>query len=475
MHRRADFFRAIASLAGLLVVAAPAAPAQSPAPDAAASSGESPALQVQKKARQITVQAEDPRVKLAFSSYSDKLADAVLGLIKGQQAGTCPIRLMVTGSMNDVIDGPHTAHQVIQLPDGSFQIDLRVRLSAGFRWELYSKALIRVLLYDQMLRRFQEDPESAEGKTLPEVPWLVEGIEQLLTQRRAGRAGDVYSGILNSRKILSIHEILSTDLSTLDPVSQAVFTASSAALISALLGQPDGGQCFRDFIAGLAGADAGGIEQLLRRHFPGFRNSPGAMEKWWSLEVASLGQQQAFEYFSVEQTEALLDEALAVRFGEEPKKDSRGIRKYIPQLKPAEPFEGPLHDYEQFVERRDCAEVLQQNQMQIQALAARCFPLYRDVLRRYGNVVDSIIEGKSRGLEKELKSIDQARAAVRRTVARAEDYLNYYEATRAAGKSEAYEQYRLTRDQIEKQAPPDRKDRISLYLDAMEAEFGAKE
>lgn len=475
MHRPAEFPNTLALLAVLLFGSTPAAPAQVPAPAAPAAPEESPSVQAGIKSQQIRVQADDPRVKLAFSSYSDKLADAVGALLNERDAATFPIVITVSGNTNDVITGRHTANQVNQLPDGSFQLDLHVRLSADFQWETYSKALILVLLHEKMLRRFGSDPETAEGKTLPEVPWLVEGVEQVLTQRRIGRASDLYAGILNSRKILSIREILSTNLDTLDPVSRAVFTASSAALITALLSQPDGARCFRDFIADLAGADPGDVEQLLRRHFPGFRGSPGAMEKWWALEIAALGQRQAFEFFTPEQTEALLTEALTVRFGVEPKKDPRGIMKYMPHFKPAAPFQGRLHDYELFVDRRDCVEALQQNQLQLQSLAVRCFPLYRDVIRRYGLVIDAIIEGKTRGLDQALESVDEARAAVKRTVTRVDDYLNYYEATRATGKSKAYEQYRLAREKLERQGPPERKDRISTYLDAMESEFGARD
>ena len=52
--------------------------------------------------------------------------------------------------------------------------------------------------------------------------------------------------------------------------------------------------------------------------------------------------------------------------------------------------------------------------------------------------------------------------------------MNYYEATQADGKSEAFENYRETRKKIERRRRPDRKDRISRYLDAIEPEFAGE-
>ncbi len=46
-------------------------------------------------AKQIAIHADDTRIKLAFSSYSGKLAEAVRGLLKEHPAGVCPIDVTV--------------------------------------------------------------------------------------------------------------------------------------------------------------------------------------------------------------------------------------------------------------------------------------------------------------------------------------------------------------------------------------------
>jgi hypothetical protein len=51
------------------------------------------------------------------------------------------------------------------------------------------------------------------------------------------------------------------------------------------------------------------------------------------------------------------------------------------------------------------------------------------------------------------------------------DYLNFFEATRAPKRSEAFDDYSKMRRALEEKPLPRRNDRITRYLDYLELEF----
>ncbi|MCB1079493.1 MAG: hypothetical protein KDM64_16870, partial [Verrucomicrobiae bacterium] len=386
-----------------------------------------------------------------------------------------PIELRITGSPNDVVTGRTAVIPPIELlPTGIFQLQLAVRLHNRYDQVEVRRELLRLLLYEMMLRPYASNPDAFSGHALQAPPWLLRGLDELMKHRASGRPSDLYAGIVNSREILSVSKILGQPDQTLDPVSDAVFSASSAALLAALLEQESGPACFKGFLGSLAQSsgtpDPG---TLLREHFPGLRGSQGALEKWWSLEIASMGQLQANEFFTPKQTEEELDQALAINLPPEQEKPAEGLRKLLPKGSLHPGFNGRVHDFDEFLGHAQGKEAIEQSRLKLKALILRAFPLHRSLLTRYDLVLGKIALGKTRGAAADLKKLDEERARIRQSMERVADYMNYYEATQAEGRNEAYEQYRQIKDQLEKQGRPVRKDRISKYLDALEAEFSA--
>ena len=425
-----------------------------------------------KTTNQFRITSEDPESKLAFSTFADTVDRQLRQLIRDQSDWVYPVNIYIKGSLSDLEEGPATANRINLLPNDQFNLTLGIRLSRSFNREEAVRELLRLLIFERMLRPYRESPGQVAGKNLEVPPWLVYGARELMVHRQNGQPSDFYAGIVQSRQVLTADEILQGDPGRMDSLSAAVHKASSAALIAALLDQPKGHENFREFLADLAGLDSTEVAARLRQHFPGLRGSAGALEKWWSLQVAHMGQKQAFEFLTARETETLLEEALIVRFGMEPEEDPKGVLgKFLPKAKPGQPMDAPLHDYETFLERLDAKQALGENRLRLRSLSLRCFPLYRNVVARYEAVVVLLLENRKRGLRQELDAIDRLREVTAATLRRVDDYMNYYEATQGEGKSRAFESYRKTREKIERRRRPNRKDRISQYLDALEAEF----
>ncbi|WP_156346370.1 hypothetical protein [Verrucomicrobium spinosum] len=84
----------------------------------------------------------------------------------------------------------------------------------------------------------------------------------------------------------------------------------------ALLDQADGGLRFSRFLSALANGKKGDRE-LLKEHFPTLGVSKNSLEKWWTLQMASLATPSTFEAMTYVQTEEALEPALTLRLPEQ--------------------------------------------------------------------------------------------------------------------------------------------------------------
>ncbi len=431
-----------------------------------------------KQAKQVRITSEDPQVRAALANTIDRLHQEFRQLLRDPgDAWAFPIEIHVSGAPNEVVDGPTAVipREIQLLPDGRFQFQLFVRLHNRYDQTEVNRRFIQLLLYEMMVRPYAGKTQTFAEKKLEAPHWLIRGIDELLRHRASGRPSDLFAGIVNSRKVLPVSEIIDqSGDQPMDPVSDAVFGASAAALVAALLDQENGSTSFQGYLTGLTevgAAGSGSQGALLRQHFPGLRGSPGALEKWWSLQIASMGQLQAFEFFSAAQTESMLDQALAVEIPAETPKTAEGIRRLLPQARAREAYAGRVHDFDDFLDHENAPAALQQSRLELRTLGLRAFPLYRGVVLKYEMAVAALIEGRTRGIADDLEETDREREAIRQSMSRVEDYMNYFEATQAEGRSEAYEQYRLMKEKLDRQGRAPRRDRISRYLDALEPEF----
>ena len=441
--------------------------------------------------QQIEVRGGTPKARVLFRSYARGIRDDFRWELYTYRPGErqsertvwkSPIRIELWGDVTDVFRGDDTRAEVELRPDNRIHLRVAVRLHDHFEEDSFRLEMVRALVLEHMLLPIATTPSLLEAETLSPPSWVVHGFDELLEHKQAGRPSGFYEGALRSGQILDPDQLFSiTDPEGLDSLNFAIFRASSAAMVETLLDQPDGDISFLALLADFGRSPGVAPESLLRQHFPAFREMDEGIEKWWILQVASLGQQQRFEFMNPEETERWLTEALTIRFvgGEEELPNEEGkrgglFRKLIPSSKPdvvEEPFQGTLEQYAEFLDRPQAREKLLQCFDRLQQLRMTGFPLYRPVIEGYEQVVMELAKDKPGDVEARLAALADLRRTIGETLVRAEDYMNYYEATRAPRRSETFEEYMKLRRDLDREEAPHRKDRISRYLDALESEF----
>ncbi|NOX99622.1 MAG: hypothetical protein GXP30_07825 [Verrucomicrobia bacterium] len=431
---------------------------------------------------QILVRSPDARGRGVMASFAETVSEE-LGRILGDRrvAWNYPIEIETKGKMSDVGVSGRTLVTRIDLIEGNkFVLHLYVKLSDEFSGQQFSRELLRLLLLERMLRN-QRSADALEGKRLEVPHWVLSGVHGLIEHRRLGSPSDFYAGIVRSRQLLSADEILKANPDSFDSLSKATYEASAAALLGALFDQKNGVKNFGSLLSRLILFD-GDAQLLLKEEFPGLRGGEHSVDKWWSLQIAMMGEMQAMEYRSAKDTESLLNEALSIKFSAEKQEVSAKAKKpgFWEKLNPfgkkkyPEFTSGRIHDFEQFYKRKDCKKMLEQNQRQLRALRYHCFPLYAPVISKYEIAVSRLMKGKRKRLAEDLLELDEELTRIGETVMRVTDFLNYYEATQLEEPGGDFERYHQASEKIRQGKPPVRKDRISKYLDEVEREFSGE-
>lgn len=428
---------------------------------------------------QIHVNGGDGMVRTVIDNYSRSLREDFRGMLRLRRTDWSNlIEIELTGTPDDVVTGRYLAKKIEVGPDGRFRLKLYAKLHDRFDEEQFALEFIEILIQDQMLTPYANSPDQIGGEI--EVPeWIVYGFHQLIEHKRLGSPSSFYEGFLKSSEILGTEQIFSVkDASGLTPVNLAIFRASSSVLVDTLIDQPGGHLAIRSMLADLAKDTNLSIAAILRQHFPGFREIDKGMEKWWALQLATLAEQQSFEFLTPQKTEELISQGLQVRFEQYDPELLPEKKKIWERLRfgsgkkeklPAQSF--PMEDFAEYLERPDLASGLKRSHTDFQTALARGFPLYRPVIQRYLQVLEKISEKKTGGVTEELAELEKLRQQVGQTMIRVADYLNYYEATTAPEKSDEFDNYMRLRRELENANFPKRKDRISEYLDAFEAEM----
>lgn len=224
----------------------------------------------------------------------------------------------------------------------------------------------------------------------------------------------------------------------------------------ALLEQPQGKEGFRAFLSEVA-AYEGEMPGLLRKHFPELNLSETSLAKWWALQLAAKGGLNPLtDIFTIQQTETMLGEVLWLNF-----RSPEGIIQQKDLT--AWPEVAALNEQERIAAVRQAQDALVR-------LSFRCFPSYRPLLAEYQLVLDSIAKSKTKDVAKRLADLDGTRETMISRAARARDYLDWFEITRARETSGAFDDYQRLKERL-KENPHQRKDALSAYLDRMDLIF----
>jgi hypothetical protein len=368
-----------------------------------------------------------------------------------------PVVIRLHGSPGDPLP-PRTVSLSLLVVEGQRELRIDVHLSRGIEQERFKRAVTAALLYERALVA-----GGIAELSMMAPPWLTDGLLEATAWRLNESDRRLYEALFKRGGLFGLEELFALEdraYEDLDGATRAAFRVSSGSLVMALLDQPQGKEGFRAFLSEVA-AYQGEMPGLLRKHFPELNLSENSLSKWWALQLAAKGGAAPLtDILIIPQTDAALGEALRLNF-----RNPEGI---IQQKEIAAwPEVAALKEPERIAAVRQAQDALVR-------LSYRCFPSYRPLLLEYQLVLDSIAKNKAGDVAKRLADLDGTRATMVERAARARDYLDWFEITRARETSGAFDDYQRLKERL-KANPHDRKDPLSDYLDRMDRIFHREE
>jgi hypothetical protein len=413
------------------------------------------AEEVISRSRQFRVSGGESLVRGTVALLAEQTKDELLRLTGEKDEWKVPVSIRVHGKPGDPLPA-RTVSMSLMVVEGQKALRLDVHLSRGIEQERFKRAVTAALLYERTLAAGKDD---GAGQPLIVPPWLTDGLREATAWRLNESDRRLYEALFKHGGLFKLDEMFAVADQTfedMDGATRAAFRVSSGALVMALLEQPQGKEGFRAFLSEVA-AYQGEMPGLLRKHFPELNLSETSLAKWWALQLAAKGGLNPLtDILTIQQTDAALAEALRLNF-----RSPEGI---IQQKDLAAWSEvAALNEQERIASVRLAQDALVR-------LSFRCFPSYRPLLAEYQLVLDSIAKNKTKDLPKRLADLDGTRTTMISRAARARDYLDWFEITRARETSGAFDDYQRLKERL-KANPHQRKDALSAYLDRMDRIF----
>jgi hypothetical protein len=108
-------------------------------------------------------------------------------------------------------------------------------------------------------------------------------------------------------------------------------------------------------------------------------------------------------------------------------------------------------------------------QVRIVTLSTKAASQFRPVLTEYEEICSLLSAGKTKGVAARIAAIEDYRHRVVQRMGQLTDYLNWYEATQPAARTDVLDAYIRRADEMERQPPVD--PLITEYLDRLEKDF----
>jgi hypothetical protein len=101
---------------------------------------------------------------------------------------------------------------------------------------------------------------------------------------------------------------------------------------------------------------------------------------------------------------------------------------------------------------------------------AQANPVLRPIVREYQQITALLARGKRRAIAKRLSRLDVTHKQLAARMSEIDDYMNWFEATQMNKGSGYFSDYLKAVNQSQL-APPNRRDPLSVYVDALEDQF----
>jgi hypothetical protein len=403
---------------------------------------------------QFVIYSDDRELRGRVVSYVEEVKSEVLRILREGDDWKFPIVIAFEPNRNPQAQATPVTITLVSTVAGP-KVDVAVRIGDDPSRVFLQRHIVHTLLLEMAYR---DRPPIKGGERYSDPPWwLVEGLLQNIRSHGGMRDPDIFKSIVNTEKLPSLEKLLNQPPLHLDSAAGAVDRASALALVEALLHLPSGPANLGRFIRAWPDASADPLT-LLAKHFPVLGQSPQALSKWWTLQLAALSKSDTWRGLSPIDADTELRALLTLD---------------ISTGKPPRNERFPLADFEKYIKLPGARPALRIAQVKISTLATKSHLLFRPIVMEYEEACGLLASGKTKGIAERLARTERFRASMLQRYGDITDYLNWYEATQTPGSTGEFDKYLRAVESFESRkrivAPVDPK--IAEYLDSLEEDF----
>ncbi len=394
--------------------------------------------------RQFVIYGADAALRGAVSDLAERTKADFLALLRQRDNWAVPIVVDLQPQQANLPELPSANLRFTQTGFG-LKLQLDLTISQNLDVSLIERELLRGILLEMMYR---QQSHIAAGSVFVEPPhWLLDGVLALGPGRDRG---DLMQALAAADKPLPLEKFLRQRPELLDSAGRALYRAYSFALVQMLSDGRDGPARLAKYIGDLSDASDEPLANL-RAHFPVLVSDA---ERSWQSTLDRLRNFQISQLLTFAESERRLDELLRVKISQtnNPTKiaalDEFAQRKISPGEKMA----------------------LSQLSRDLLVFVAQANPVLRPIVREYQQITALLARGKRRAIAKRLSRLDVTHKQLAARMSDIDDYMNWFEATQMNRGSGYFSDYLKAVNQSHL-APPNRRDPLSVYVDALEDQF----
>jgi hypothetical protein len=394
--------------------------------------------------RQFVIYGADAALRGAVSDLAERTKADFLALLRQRDNWAVPIVVDLQPQQANLPELPSTNLRFTQTGFG-LKLQLNLTISQNLDVSLIEREVLRAILLEMIYRK---QSHIAAGTVIVEPPdWLLDGVLALAPGRDRG---DQMQALAAADKPLPLEKFLRQRPELLDSAGRALYRAYSFALVQMLSDGRDGPARLAKYISDLSDASDEPLGNL-KAPFPVLVSDA---ERSWQSTLDRLRNFQISQLLTFAESERRLDELLRVKISQTNKPtriaalDEFAQRKISPGEKMA----------------------LSQLNRNLLVFVAQANPVLRPIVREYQQITALLARGKRRAIAKRLSRLDVTHKQLAARMSEIDDYMNWFEATQMNKGSGYFSDYLKAVNQSQL-APPNRRDPLSVYVDALEDQF----
>ena len=394
--------------------------------------------------RQFVIYGADAALRGAVSDLAERTKADFLALLRQRDNWAIPIVVDLQPQQANLPELPSTNLRFTQTGFG-LKLQLNLTISQNLDVSLIEREVLRAILLEMIYRK---QSHIAAGSVFVEPPdWLLDGVLALAPGRDRGY---LVEALAAANKTAPLEAFLHQRAALLDSAGRVLYRAYSFALMQMLIDGRDGPGRLATYIGDLSDASDKPLANL-RAHFPVLVSDA---ERSWQSTLDRLRNFQISQLLTFAESERHLDELLRIKISQtnKPTKiaalDEFAQRKISPGEKMA----------------------LSQLSRDLLVFVAQANPVLRPIVREYQQIAALLARGKRRAIAKRLSRLDVTHKQLAARMSEIDDYMNWFEATQMNKGSGYFSDYLKAVNQSQL-APPNRRDPLSVYVDALEDQF----